>query len=135
MNNKTILLLLIFGLSFTTLKAQKSETFTPKKGMYKVTVMYANGPDKKFDMEYYKHTHMPLMAKIFGSGLKHLSIDKGLKNGTPGQPTPFLAIGYLYFENLSAYQEVLDKNAAQIRADFPKYTNITPTVQISEIIQ
>jgi uncharacterized protein (TIGR02118 family) len=134
MKRKTILLSLIFfGLSLGCLQAQTKDAPKVKKGMIKVTVLYPNGEGKTFDMDYYTKNHMPLMAKFFN--LKIYAIDKGLAGGAPNTPVPFLAIGYLYFDKLADYETALAKHVDEIRADFPKYTNITPLVQISEVIQ
>ena len=133
MKAKTILLLLFLGLSVSCLQAQTTDALKVKKGMIKVTVLYPNGEGKKFDMDYYTKNHMPLMAKFFN--LKIYAIDKGISSGTPGTPVPFLAIGYLYFDKLSDYETALAKHLDEIRADFPKYTNVTPLIQISEVVQ
>ncbi|RAJ08342.1 uncharacterized protein (TIGR02118 family) [Chitinophaga skermanii] len=129
MKAKLLLLTLLFAISCTFVKAQS----TVKKGMIKVTILYPNGEGKTFDMNYYKNSHMPLMRKFFNP--KHLAIDQGLKSGMPDQPMPFLAIGYLYFDKLSDYEEALAKHVTEIRADFIKYTNTTPVVQISEVVE
>jgi uncharacterized protein (TIGR02118 family) len=101
--------------------------------MIKVTVLYPNGEGKTFDMDYYTKKHMPLMAKFFN--LKIYAIDKGIAGRGPNEPVPFLAIGYLYFDKLSDYENARALHAEEIKADFPKYTNITPLIQISEVIQ
>lgn len=133
MKRKTILLLLFFGLSLNYLQAQTKDAPQVKKGMIKVTVLYPNGEGKTFDMDYYTKNHMPLMAKFFN--LKIYAIDKGISGRAANDPAPFLAIGYLYFDKLSDYQSALALHAEEIRADFPKYTNVTPVIQISEVIQ
>jgi uncharacterized protein (TIGR02118 family) len=133
MKTKTILLLLFFGFSLSCLQAQTKDAPQIKKGMIKVTVLYPNGEGKKFDMDYYTQKHMPLMAKFFS--LKIYAIDKGIAGGAPNVAVPFLAIGYLYFDKLSDYESALAQHVEEIRADFPKYTNITPLIQISEVIQ
>jgi uncharacterized protein (TIGR02118 family) len=133
MRTKTILLLLFFGLSLGCLQAQTKDAPKVKKGMIKVTVLYPNGEGKTFDMDYYTKHHMPLMAKFFN--LKIYAIDKGLAGGAPNVPVPFLAIGYLYFDKLADYEKALALHADEIKADFPKYTNIAPLVQISEVIE
>ena len=135
MKTKIILLLFFFGLSFGCLQAQSKDTFTPKKGMIKVTILYPNGEGKTFDMDYYIKNHMPMIATMFGDALKSLSIDKGIASGMPNTPLPFLAVGHLYFDKLSDYEEGLKPNVEKIRADFPKYTNTQPVVLISEVIQ
>jgi uncharacterized protein (TIGR02118 family) len=135
MKTSTILLLLFFGLSFSCLKAQTTSDFKAKKGMIKVTVLYPNGEGKTFDMEYYKTKHMPLMAVLFADAVKCIAIDKGVSSGTPGTPVPFLAIGYLYFDSVVEYEKALAPNVERIRNDFPKYTNVQPVIQISEVLQ
>ena len=133
MKTTTILLLLFFGLSVSCLQAQTTDVPQVKKGMFKVTVLYPNGEGKTFNMDYYTKKHMPLMAKFFN--LKIYAIDKGIAGRGPNEPVPFLAIGYLYFDKLSDYENARALHAEEIKADFPKYTNITPLIQISEVIQ
>jgi uncharacterized protein (TIGR02118 family) len=106
-----------------------------KKGMIKVTILYPNSDGKTFDMDYYSNKHMPMVAHLLGDSLKLLKIDKGMANGTPDTPAPFLAIGYLYFDKLSAYKNSFGPNAEKIISDIPNYTNIQPVVQISEVLQ
>lgn len=134
MKRKTILLLLvIFGLSLSCLQAQTKDNPKIKKGMIKVTVLYPNGEGKTFDMDYYTKHHMPLMAKFFS--LKIYAIDKGLNGGDAKTPPPFLAVGYLYFDKLADYEKALALHIEEIKADFPKYTNIAPLIQISEVVE
>ncbi|WP_273567291.1 EthD family reductase [Maribacter halichondriae] len=106
-----------------------------KKGMIKVTLLYPNGEGKTFDMDYYSNKHMPMVASLLGDSLKLLAIDKGLAGRTPEEQIPYLAIGYLYFDKLSAYENSFGPNAEKIVGDIPNYTNIQPVVQISEIVE
>ena len=78
---------------------------------------------------------MPMVASLLGDSLKSLAIDKGLSGRSPDEPIPYLAIGYLYFDKLSAYQNSFGPNAEKIVNDIPNYTNIQPVVQISEVLQ
>ena len=103
--------------------------------MVKVTILYPNAEGKTFDMDYYANKHMPMLAELFGESLKGLEIDKGIAGRTPEEPIPFLAIGYLFFDQLSDYENSFGPHAEQILGDIPNYTNIQPMVQISEVIQ
>lgn len=103
--------------------------------MTKVTILYPNGEGKTFDMDYYANKHMPMVASILGDSLKLLEIDKGMAGRTPDEPIPYLAIGYLYFDQLSAYQNSFGPNAEKIVSDIPNYTNVQPVIQISQVIQ
>lgn len=106
-----------------------------KKGMIKVTILYPNADGKTFDMDYYSNKHMPMVASLLGDSLKLLAIDEGVSGRTPDEPVPYLAIGYLYFDELSAYQNSFGPNAEKILNDIPNYTNIQPVVQISEVLE
>ena len=135
---KTKIVLIIFGamILFTSCgQATSTDTSKNKKGMIKVTILYPNDDGKTFDMEYYSNKHMPMVARLLGDSLKFSAIDKGIAGRSPDEPIPYLAIGYLYFDKLSAYQNSFGPNAEQIVGDIPNYTNIQPVVQISEVFQ
>lgn len=107
----------------------------PEPGMIKVAILYPNGKDNLFDMDYYEKTHMPMMAGFLGENLKFYEIDKGVAGRTPSDEIPFIAIGYFYCYDLTEYNTAIAKNIDAIRADIKNYTNIQPTIQISEIRQ
>lgn len=106
-----------------------------KKGMIKVAILYPNGEGKTFDMSYYTGKHFPLLRQLFGNSMKATAIDKGIAGGAPGAPTPYLAIGYLYFESIKAFHDGMKAHGKAIRDDIPRYTNVTPVVQISEVVE
>ena len=112
-----------------------TESRAIKKGMIKVTVLYPSGDGKKFDMDYYTNKHFPLLKSLFGDALKATAIDKEIAGGAPGAPVPFVAIGYLYFDTLAAFQNGMAANGSKILAEIPNYTDIQPVIQISEVLQ
>lgn len=135
---KTKIILLFLGTIALLTNCQQhtsSDTSEIKKGMIKVAILYPNGDGKTFDMDYYANKHMPMVANLFGDSLKLYTIEKGIAGRTPDEPIPYLAIGYFYFDQLSAYQNSFGPNAETILGDIPNYTNIQPVVQISEVIK
>ena len=106
-----------------------------KKGMVKVTILYPNAEGKTFDMDYYADKHMPMVAELLGDSLKFLKIDRGIGGRTADDQVPYLAIGYLYFDKLSEYQNAFAPHAEKIVGDIPNYTNIQPVIQISEVYE
>ncbi|MEO8403437.1 MAG: EthD family reductase [Chitinophagaceae bacterium] len=112
-----------------------TNTHEIKKGMIKVTILYPAEEGKTFNMDYYSTKHMPMVAQLLGDSLKMLSIDKGVGGGAANAPAPFVAIGYLYFDRLSAYLHAFAPVAEKIRNDIPNYTDIKPVIQISEVLQ
>ena len=104
-------------------------------GMFKVMILYPNGDDKTFDIDYYEKKHMPMVAGFIGSNLKFYEIDKGVAGRTPNDKAPFAAIGYFFIKDVTEYNNAIAKNRDAIVNDFKNYTNIQPVVQISEVKQ
>jgi uncharacterized protein (TIGR02118 family) len=103
--------------------------------MIKVSVLYPNGEGRTFDHDYYRDSHMPMVARLVGEPLKRYYIDRGVAGGTPDAPPPFLAGGHLLFDSVEAYDTGFGPHAKEIMADIPNYTNVRPTLQISEIVE
>jgi uncharacterized protein (TIGR02118 family) len=101
--------------------------------MIKVSVLYPNASDVKFDMAYYLDRHMPMVAKLLGGALKGMNVEQGLAGGQPGVAAPYVALCHLAFESIDTFQSAFDQHSAQILADIPNYTNAQPTLQISQV--
>jgi len=98
-----------------------------------VSIFYPNDPGKKFDHDYYAASHMPMvMDRLKSNGLTRYEIDRGVGGGLPGAPAPFACVGRLYFDTLEGFQAGLGTHGPEILADVPKYTDISPQLQISE---
>lgn len=135
MKTKSIkFILLAWLLVSSPLLVFASET-TIKSDMIKVIILYPNGEGKSFDMNYYTHKHMPMVASLLGESLKFYEIDKGIAGRAPSDLAPYIAIGYLYFDKLSDFKNSFGPNADKIRGDVINYTNIQPIVQISKVIE
>lgn len=101
--------------------------------MVKVSVMYPNGVEHKFDMAYYLNTHMPMVRRELGAALKGVSVDEGLGGAQPGSAPKYLAICNLLFDSLDAFQLAFATHGQTIIADIPNYTNTQPIIQINEV--
>ena len=101
--------------------------------MIKVTVLYPNAPDAKFDMKYYVTHHMPMVREKCGPKCRSIAAEGGVAGGDPGSKAPFIAIGHLTFDSVEDFQNTFGPNATEILADVPNYTNAKPIIQISDI--
>ena len=136
MTMKINFLLPIFVLiGIISCKTSQLNHTTPETGMFKVAILYPNGDDKTFDMDYYEKKHMPMVAGFIGKNLKFYEIDKGISGRTPNDKPPFVAIGYFYINDVAEYNKAIAQNREAVINDFKNYTNIQPVVQISEIKQ
>jgi uncharacterized protein (TIGR02118 family) len=101
--------------------------------MVKVSIFYPSRPDSHFDVDYYLNTHMPLAIGLLGSALKAVSVDIGVFGETPKQLPPFMAICSFTCETAQTFTDAFLPHADVLQNDIPKYTNITPVIQVSEI--
>lgn len=116
-------------------KSKKQDSPVAEKGLIKVSVMYPFAEGKTFNIEYYETKHMPMVAKYLGANLVKYTIEKGVANGIPNQPLPYMAIGTFYVKSLEEYQAAITPNRDAIRADFVNYTNVAPVILVSEIVR
>ena len=101
--------------------------------MIKVSAMYPSGAGGRFDMTYYLTKHLPMALERLGTAVKGASVEQGLTGAEPGSPPPYLAMGHLLFESVEAFQQSFGPHAQALFADLPNYTDIEPTIQISEV--
>ena len=101
--------------------------------MIQVTVLYPAGDARTFDMDYYLQTHIPLFRKRMGGAMKKISVVRGISGATVASPAPFIAIVTGTFESAEAFETAFTPHAAEILGDIPKYTDIQPVMQISEV--
>lgn len=133
MKTKSTLLALAFIVLFGFTKNESADYPKIEKGMIKMTIFYPNAEDATFNMDYYINNHMAMAANLMGDNLKAMMIDKGLSGGAPDSPSPYVAVGYFYFESMEAFQKAMGPIGDKLRADVPNYTNIQPVIQFSEV--
>jgi uncharacterized protein (TIGR02118 family) len=102
--------------------------------MIKISVLYPQASGKRFDMAYYRDKHMPLVKARMGDKLKFYTVDQGLAGGTPDSPPVYAAAGHLHCDSVEAFQAGFGPHTKEIMGDIPNYTDITPLIQISEVV-
>jgi len=102
--------------------------------MIKVSVMYPNTPGARFNHEYYRDTHMPLLKARMGDACKFYTVDKGLGGGAPDTPATYVGMCHIFCDSVEAFQAGFGPHAAEIMGDIPNYTDLQPIVQISEVV-
>lgn len=94
--------------------------------MIRVSVFYPSGEGSTFDHDYYRDTHVPMALKAWG--LAEAEINKGLDG-------PYVAAVHFRFDSPEAVAAAMGApDTAQVLADVPNFTNITPVLQTSEIV-
>lgn len=103
--------------------------------MIRIAVMYPNEPGKRFDMDYYLQSHMPLVRERYTAhGLIGADVDEALsKSGE--RAAPFLVIAYMTFPGMDEFMAATKAAGKEVMADVQNFTDIQPQVQISRIVE
>jgi uncharacterized protein (TIGR02118 family) len=96
--------------------------------------MYKNAPGARFDHEYYRNTHMPLVKKHMGKSCLYYTVDKGLAGGAPDEPATYVGMCHIFCDSVESFQAGFGPHAKEIMDDIPNYTDVAPTIQISEVV-
>ncbi|HEY0685086.1 MAG TPA: EthD family reductase [Steroidobacter sp.] len=102
--------------------------------MIKVSVMYPHQSNARFDHAYYRDKHMPLVQERLGSACRFYTVDKGLVGGSPGEAPTYVAMCHIYCDSVDAFNKAFAPHANEILGDIPNYTDLTPVLQISEVV-
>ena len=102
--------------------------------MIKVSAMYPTAPGARFYHDYYRDQHMPMLQDRLGEACRHYTSDRGLVGGIPGSSARYVAMCHIFSESIEAFQKGFVPHAAEILADITNYTDVSPTMQISEVV-
>ena len=102
--------------------------------MIKVSVMYPNEPGARFDHQYYAEKHMPMVAARMGSACKYFTVDKGIAGGTPGSEPTYVGMCHIFSDSVEAFNAGFGPHAEEIMGDIKNYTDLTPVMQISDVV-
>jgi uncharacterized protein (TIGR02118 family) len=102
--------------------------------MVRITVLYPNELSKRFDFNYFATKHLSMVRnRLKDFGMLRYEVDRGLAGRGEG-PAPFVAAAHLYFPAAADFQKGIGAHGPELRGDIPNYTDISPQVQISEIV-
>ena len=101
--------------------------------MVKVSILYPARLGARFDVEYYLNTHMPMSARLLGPAIKAIAVDIGRPGPGPEDTAPFVAMCAFICETVEDFMQAFTPVAAELQGDIPRYTDIQPIVQFSDI--
>lgn len=104
--------------------------------MTKISILYPNHKTSRFDMDYYIGTHMPLSIDLLKKhpGFRGVSVERGVAGVEPGADAAYVAMCHFVFASVQDFLAAFMPHAAMLQGDIPKYTDIKPVIQISEIL-
>jgi uncharacterized protein (TIGR02118 family) len=106
-----------------------SETLDAAAETASLNVIYPHQEGAKFDLAYYKSTHIPMVVKVMKAS--NVILIEGVPNGTT--PAPYVMIAHIQFPSADALKAGMANPAmAEVRADVAKFTDIRPTVMLGK---
>ena len=102
--------------------------------MIKVSVMYPNTPGARFDHDYYRDRHMPLVKQRMGDACRYYTVDRGLSGGAADAPAPYVGMCHIFCDSVQAFESSFGPHAKEILGDIPNYTDLKPVMQVSEVV-
>lgn len=104
--------------------------------MVKVSILYPNTPGARFDFRYYTEKHMPRAIDLLSAhaGYKGVSVERGVGGAAPGSAPEYIAMCHFHFDSSEAFLEAFMPHAPELQQDIPKYTDLQPLIQISEVL-
>jgi uncharacterized protein (TIGR02118 family) len=102
--------------------------------MIKVSVMYPYSAGARFDHDYYRDKHMPLLKQRMGAACLYYTVDKGLAGGRPDTPPTYVGMCHVFCESVDAFNAAFGPHAKEILGDIANYTDLQPVMQVSEVV-
>jgi uncharacterized protein (TIGR02118 family) len=101
--------------------------------MTKISVLYPNLDNKRFDSAYYLDVHMPLSIKRQGALLKSTQVDIGVTGVPENSKPPYIAMCHFLYDSLDEFLSSFLPHQKELTEDMINYTDIEPVIQISEV--
>jgi uncharacterized protein (TIGR02118 family) len=104
--------------------------------MIKVSILYPNAADSRFDFDYYLAKHMPRSIELLSthSGFRGVTVERGIGGTEPDSPARYVAACFYTFDTIDSFISAFMPNADELQSDMPHYTNIPAEIQFNEII-
>jgi uncharacterized protein (TIGR02118 family) len=114
----------------------KLTTAAQEESMIRVSILYPNRKDSRFDFPYYVETHMPMSIRLLSThaGFKGVSVERGLGGATPGSEPTHIAMCHFLFNSVDDFMAAFMPHAEALQGDMPNYTDIEPVIQFNEVL-
>ena len=113
------------AMTFMTSKIVKAAA----KQTMSLNVVYPNHDGARFDIGYYRDTHIPLAMKVMKAD--SVILIEGVPMGASA--APYAMIAHFQFASPEALKAALDNpRMAELRADVANFTDIKPTLMLGK---
>jgi uncharacterized protein (TIGR02118 family) len=91
-----------------------------------LTILYPNSDGVRWDVEYYRTHHMPLIMKLYGKeAIKRFELRKGATGQTGGAPT-YIGSVNIYINDQAAFDAAGKQHGPTLVKDVPHFSSVMP---------
>lgn len=99
--------------------------------MIRVLVLYPRVDNSRFDAEYFKNHHIPLVQKL----LKPRTLEVSFGITAQGYEAPFIAVTHMTFGSWEQLAESYQRYGQELLQDKEVFTDLEITSQISDVAE
>ncbi|HSW20011.1 MAG TPA: EthD family reductase [Ramlibacter sp.] len=101
--------------------------------MIRLNIMYPSTEGGRFDHDYYRDKHMPMVASRLGGACLYYAVERAISGAVPGTPSPYVAGCSIYSESMETLLRALGVHGKEMMADMKNYTDSKPVIWYSEV--
>ena len=91
-----------------------------------LTILYPNSEGVRWDVEYYRTHHMPLIMRLYGQeSIKRFELRKGTTDQKGGSP-PYIGTVNIYINDQTAFDAAGAQHGKTLVADVPHFSSVMP---------
>ena len=91
-----------------------------------LTILYPNSEGVRWDVEYYRTHHMPLIMRLYGQeAIKRFELRKGTTDQKGGSP-PYIGTVNIYINDQKAFDAAGAQHGKTLVADVPHFSSVMP---------
>ena len=98
----------------------------PKVGDSCLTILYPNSEGVRWDVDYYRKGHMPLIMRLYGTkAIKRFELRKGDASMEGGKPD-YIGTVNIYIADAKAFEEAGRQHTQALVDDVPNFSSVPP---------
>jgi uncharacterized protein (TIGR02118 family) len=91
-----------------------------------LTILYPNSEGVRWDVDYYRTGHMPLIMRLYGpEAIKRFELRKGDSTQNGGKP-PYIGSVNIYVNNQKAFDAAGKAHGQELVKDVPHFSSVQP---------
>jgi uncharacterized protein (TIGR02118 family) len=92
-----------------------------------LTILYPNSEGVRWDVEYYRTHHMPLIMKLYGKdAIKRFELRKGAAGQAPGSRPAYIGSVNIYINDQGAFDAAGKQHGPTLVKDVPHFSSVMP---------